>query len=231
MQYLFTPPNTHYDGGLGATAAQFSTAAESLEQNNSSMAGVLPKSYLQRHALELWFKSFIVIIHKKFDIPYGEGFSQDKPAILVNGKWKPLSNTHNLSELYSYFHNIYESNKTNFPEEINWDFPAKIQQQVKLVSGSDPKSTYFRYPESSNETQDAKKATVQIESLESMMENSKKSGKAFKAFVNVDSDYNVQESFNIGTSPLPAILKALNELNEFFNGVHAAYRVNLTNGN
>jgi hypothetical protein len=120
MQYLFTPPNTHYDGGLGATADQFSTAAESLEQN----AGVLPKSYLQRHALELWFKSFIVIIHKKFNIPYGNGFSQDKPAILVNGKWKPISNTHNLSELYSYFHNIYESNKTKFPEDINWDFPA-----------------------------------------------------------------------------------------------------------
>jgi hypothetical protein len=64
-----------------------------------------------------------------------------------------------------------------------------------------------------------------------MMENSKKSGKAFKAFVSVDSDYNVQESFNIGTSPLPAILKALKELNEFFKGVHVAYRVKLTNGN
>jgi hypothetical protein len=230
MQYLFTPPNTHYDGGLGATADQFSTAAESLEKNDSSMAGVLPKSYLQRHALELWFKSFIVIIHKKFNIPYGVNFSQAKPAILVNGKWKSLSNTHNLSELYSYFHNIYESNKTKVPEGVNWDFPDKIEKQVKLVSGSDPKSTYFRYPESSNETQDSKKATVQKESLELMMENSKKSGKAFKAFICVDSDYNVQESFNIGTSPLPAILKALKELNDFFKGVHVAFRVNLTNG-
>jgi hypothetical protein len=231
MQYLFTPPNTHYDGGLGITAIQFSTAAESLSHENTSMSGVLPKCYLQRHALELWFKSFIVIIHKRFNISFGDGYSLDKPAILVNGKWKPLSNTHNLNDLYSYFLKIYECNKTKFPEDIRWDFPDKIQKQVKLVSGSDPKSTYFRYPESSNEIQDIKKATVQSESLDSMMENSQKSGKAFKAFVYVDSNYNVQESFNIGSSPLPKILEALKELNEFFNGVHTAYRVKLANGN
>lgn len=231
MQYLLTPPNTHYDGGLGITAIQFSTAADCLEHSGSNMTGVLPKSFLQRHALELWFKSFIVIIHKRFSISYGDGYSHDKPAILINGKWKSLSNTHNLSDLYSYFHYIYENNKTKFPEDIRWDFPDKIQQQVKLVSGSDPKSTYFRYPESSNEIQDSKKATVQSESLDSMVENSKRSGKAFKAFTYVDSDYNVQESFNIGTSPLPKVLEALEELNKFFSGVHAAYRAKLANGN
>lgn len=225
MQYLFTPPNTHYDGGLGATANQFATAADRLEQNDSSMDGVLPKSYLRRHALELWFKSFIVILHKKFKIPYGDGFSHEIPAIVVNGKWKALSNTHNLIDLYSYFHNIYEINKAEFPEGINWDFPNTIKRQVELVSGSDPKSTYFRYPESSNKTQDSKKSTVQVEPLDSMIESSEKSGKPFKAFVYVDSDYNVQESFNIGTSPLPKVMEALRELNDFFRGVHAALRV------
>ena len=231
MQYLFTPPNTHYDGGLGASADQFSTAAEVLEKHESGMDGILPKSYLQRHALELWLKSFIVIFHKKFNIPYGAGFSHAKPAILVNDNWKLLSNTHNLNELYCYFHKIYECNRAKLPADIDWDFPEKIEKQIKLVSGSDPKSTYFRYPMSSNETQDLKKSIVQKESLQSMVENSKESGKAFKAFVYVDSDYNVQESFNLGTSPLTAILKALKELNDFFRGVHVAYRVKLTNGN
>ncbi|WP_146060014.1 hypothetical protein [Oceanospirillum linum] len=149
----------------------------------------------------------------------------------MNDNWKLISNTHNLNDLYSYFHNIYQSNRSKLPEDINWDFPDKIGKQIKLVSGSDPKSTYFRYPVSSNETQDLKESIVQKESLESMAENSKASGKPFKAFVYVDSDYNVQESYNLDASPLTDILIALKELNDFFKRVHVAFRVKLTNGN
>ena len=227
MKYLLTPPNTHFDDGLGVTACQFSQAADTLSENEPATVGVLPKAYLLRHALELWLKSLIVIIHKKFNVPYGDGFSQNKPALRVNGKWKPLSNTHNLNFLFIYFIEIYEENKPKIPKEINWEIPSDIEKKIKLVSGSDPKSTYFRYPVSSNAPQDAKKSTVQKETFESMT----KSGKAFKAFVYVDNDYNVIESYNIGSSPLSNILKALKELNEFFNGVHAAFRAQLTNGN
>ena len=60
MNFLFTPPNTHYDNGLGIPAHNFLNAANILKENNNTMAGVLPLYYLQRHSIELFLKSLIV---------------------------------------------------------------------------------------------------------------------------------------------------------------------------
>jgi len=101
MNYLITAPNTHYDGGLGITAYNFSNAADILKKNDNSINGILPLCYLQRHAIEFFLKSAIVILHKRFEVPYGEGFSIEKPAIKVKEKWVLSLNTHNLCDLYS----------------------------------------------------------------------------------------------------------------------------------
>jgi len=229
MNYLITPPNTHYDGGLGITAYHFSNAAEALKNDDASNNEILPLCYLQRHAIELFLKSSIVILHKKFQLPYGENFSIEKPAIKVNQKWVNLSNTHNISDLYQYFSSIYIQVIDKLPKKIRWELPKDIEGKIKLVSGSDPKSTYFRYPEATNSVQDAKKSEIQEESLESMLSKTDKSGKPFKCVLMLNQNDDVIGSYNLKSSPLPSILKALDELNEFFNGVHAAFRFELTN--
>lgn len=230
MNYLITPPNTHYDGGLGITAYNFSSAADILKNHNNSMDGILPLCYLQRHAIELFLKSLIVILHKKFQVPYGAGFSSEKPAIQIQEKWVLLSKTHNIFDLYQHFTSIYTDLMVKLPATTCWELPKDIESKIKLISGSDPKSTYFRYPESTNSVQDSKKSGIQKESLESMLSKTKHSYTPFKCVLMLDQNDDVIESYNIKSSPLPNILKALEELNEFFNGVHAAFRFELTNG-
>ena len=77
--------------------------------------------------------------------------------------------------------------------------------------------------------QDAKKSAIKKESLESMQKNASESGVPFKCVLMLDQNENVVDSYNLNSSPLPNILKALEELNEFFNNIHAAFRFELTN--
>jgi hypothetical protein len=144
MNYLITPPSTHYDGGIGITGCNFRYAAETLKEHGSTLDGVLPLCYLHRHAIELFLKSIIFILHKKYDIEFGDGFSLDRPGIKVRNKWVPMENTHNLSDLYAYFEETYENCKKLLPKSTCWDMPEDLKAKIDLVSGTDPKSTFFR---------------------------------------------------------------------------------------
>ncbi len=230
MNYLFTPPNTHYDGGLGITACSFSSAANILKEHDESTDEILPLCYLQRHAIELYLKSLIVILHKGYKVPYGNGFSIDRPAINTNNKWVLLSEVHNILSLYQHFISIYTDLSDKLPTTTNWEMPNEIEKKIKLVSGSDPKSTYFRYPEANNTVQDSKKQNIQKETMESMLKKSKHTNEPIKCVLMHDDNDELIESYNIKSTPLPHVLKALDELNEFFYGMHAAFRFEITNG-
>jgi hypothetical protein len=230
MNYLITPPNTHYDGGLGITACDFLQAADALREIKEFKRDVLPLCYLQRHAIELFLKSFIVILHKKYKIPYGEDFSVEKPGMFHHGKWIPLSSTHNLSDLFSYFHKLFIDLTPTLPSRTNWTIEADIGKKINLVSGSDPKSTYFRYPESTNSAQDAKKSSIQPQTIESVFENIKLSEPPVKSTLLIDQDDNIIQAYKLNHSPIPEILAALHYLSKYFYNMHAAFRFEITKG-
>src|SRR5690554_2385757 len=108
MNYLYTPPSSHYDGGIGITACNFRDAAETLQEHGASLDGILPLCYLYRHAMELFLKSIIFILHKKYKIGFGNGFSLERPGIKVRGRWESMEKTHNLSDLYTYFEILFD---------------------------------------------------------------------------------------------------------------------------
>lgn len=220
----------HYDGGLGITACNFSHAADALQEADNAMIDTLPICYLQRHSIELFLKSFIVILHKKYNIAYGEGFSLEKPAIKNQTKWVSLSSTHNLSDLFHYFKEVLESLTSSLPPRTDWAIAPDIEEKIKLVSGSDPKSTYFRYPESTTPVQDAKKSGIQAEDVNTIFAKINNSNEPVKCTFLVDENYNVIEAYNLKSSPIPNILSALNYLSEFFYNLHAAFRIMITNG-
>ena len=58
------PPERHFDGGLGATAGEFKRSAEELKVTKGTALAHLPVCYLQRHSIELYLKSLIVILYK-----------------------------------------------------------------------------------------------------------------------------------------------------------------------
>lgn len=226
MNYLITPPSTHYDGGIGITGCNFRYAAETLKKYGSSSDGVLPLCYLHRHAIELFLKSVIFILHKKYKIAFGEGFSLERPGIKVRDRWLQMDNTHNLSDLYIHFKTIFDSCKEQLPP-FSWDFPADVKAKVDLVTGTDPKSTFYRYPKSGCDHKDIKKSKIQKISLDGAFNNSKKPA---KLVLMLDENDNIIETYDMDADALSKTQDALDYLSDFFYGVHATFRGLLTDG-
>lgn len=227
MNYLITPPSTHYDGGIGITGCNFRDAADTLKEHGASVDLVLPLCYLHRHAIELFLKSVIFILHKRYSIAFGDGFSLERPAIKVRDKWLPMDSTHNLSDLYSYFEVIYENCKGALPETTCWDMPADIKSKIDMVSGADPKSTFFRYPKSGSPHQDVKKSRIQKTTLEGNFKNQENPR---KLVLMLDQNDELIETYDMDVDALGEIQEVLDYLSDFFNGVHAAFRCELANG-
>jgi hypothetical protein len=229
MNVFITPPEKHFDSGLGYSASKFKSASEALKNSGDSQSGDLPICYLQRHSIELYLKSLIYILHKKFNIPFGKGYNLENPAILVNGKWKLLSNTHNLSNLYDYFLVIFESKKVSMPSTTNWSIDPKMEKNINLISGFDPKSTYFRYPKSLDVKRDSMKSGIQSMDFEKAIKQiNSPDGKPVKCAVMLDANDNVVETYDLVAENLGAVKKALDETLEFMDCIHCAFLGELT---
>ncbi len=229
MNILITPPEMHFDRGLGISAWRFRDAANVLINSENNRDLLSPIGYLQRHAIELYLKSLIYILHKKYNICFGDNFSLDNPAILVSSKWRPMSNTHNLSDLYSYFKSIYESNFDRLPKRTNWKLEPSLEKQIKLISGYDPKSTYFRYPQATSDNQDQKKSTVQPMDIESALKDAQSGqSKPIKCAILFDSNDNIVNSFDLTPDVLEDVRSALSDAMEYINNLHCAFLGELT---
>lgn len=229
MNILITPPETHFDSGLGISAWNFRSAAKTLKSSDDQSSGMLPICYLQRHALELYLKSLIYILHKKFSIPFGDGFDLEKPAIQVNDKWKALSSTHNLTDLYGHFTNIFSSSLVNMPHSsTDWTLPAELNTQINLINGYDPKSTYFRYPKATNQSLDGKKSEIQPidvgDDLGKFIENSDTS----VCVLMLDENDNVKNIYSLTEDPIVNVKEALNEAVETIHNLQCAFLGELT---
>jgi hypothetical protein len=229
MNVFITPPEKHFDGGLGNSASNFKDASEALKNSKNNQSGDLPICYLQRHSIELYLKSLIYILHKKFSIPFGENYTLDNPGILVSERWKPLSNTHDLSELYSYFLAVFESENVVMPTTTDWSINSKIKTKINLISGYDPKSTYFRYPKALDVKRDSMKSCIQPMNLESAIEQMNSSdGTPVKCAVMLDTDGNVVETYDLVADNLNDVKLALDDTIEFMDCIHSAFLGELT---
>jgi hypothetical protein len=175
------------------------------------------------------FRRFVIyILHKKYEIPFGENFNLENPGILASDKWKPMFSIHDISLLYGYFFDLFTRVKNLLPVTTSWELPTSTKEQIDLISGTDPKSTYFRYPVSSNKEQDQKKSKVQKVDVDSFLAGKKE--KPIRAMLMLDSDDNILECYNFDSEVLVDVKNALNDLCELLNCVHIAFRCELANG-
>src|SRR6516225_6219038 len=104
--YMFLPLNKHCDDGLGATGEAFEEAAKLIAEHSKAIKGNhlhLPINFLYRHAIELFLKSMITVLHRSLRVPYGDK-PYDGPAFVhANGNWKRLDRVHSVSALWAYF--------------------------------------------------------------------------------------------------------------------------------
>lgn len=220
---MMLPLYRQYDSGFGAIADSFKFAADALEENPQAggLESHLPISFLFRHSIELYLKSCIVIFHRRFNIPYEDTDSGDA-AILVRGKRKLLKDIHALGPLYSHLKSLIDMNIEFLStlENSDWSLSADLESRVKLIDGMDSSSTFFRYPVTKDKPKDKHKTVVQPNDWEKMVESMHKGAKPVKAFVFVDDDYNVVESFNYDNDKVSALTKALRETAQDFCGLH-----------
>lgn len=237
MNVYITPPITHFDRGVGFSAWQFKDSAELLLNSENPNDIISPICYLQRHAIELYLKSIIYILHKKYSIRFGEEgnsiFSLDNPAFLKNDDWKPLKSSHDLSDLYQYLKTLLNTCRVHglLPEIIaSWEFSDNFLSKINKINGYDPKSTYFRYPDSGSENQDRKKSTIQSVGKDKFLEEiGENQLEPVKRTIMFDAEDNILDVYDIAVDPIIDLRKALSEIVDELHNFHLGILAELTN--
>lgn len=94
--YLMMPLHMHIDYGLGATAEQFKESVDILSASESVKDLGMPVNYLRRHAIELYLKHLIYVLHRNFKILFCNDGTLEKPKIKVLGKDFALENMYDI---------------------------------------------------------------------------------------------------------------------------------------
>lgn len=238
MHYLLTPPHTHIDFGFGVTGDAFKEAADKLDSNLPERCGVLsehlPINYLRRHAIELFLKSAIVIIHKRLKLSYGSVAYTGEPHAMVKGEWVPLYKIHSVKALWSYLSTLFREQKCFFDsiQRVDWNFPKEVDDWIEEIEVTDPRSTFFRYPNLRNTTTDIPKAVMVESTPEEIVARLGASERGPKQFVLLmeDQEGEVINGYYYAGSSLTHFNEVLKKCVCMFYGMHAALRIEVCGG-
>ena len=234
MNYLMTPLHKHADLGFGATADSYKDAADTLKANgaeHSHFNGHLPINFLRRHAIELYLKSGIIIFHRVLKLPFGEKPWDSDPMVRISGTmWRPLYKTHSIKTLHNYFFQLFIEH-TDFlvsNTRTNWNFPPELADQINTVELFDPDGTHARYPVTKDAAIDQVKSSIAERSCDEILARMKEEKKPVKAFLMVNDDSEIVQSFSLNSDPMPELTAALKAVAEMLHDCHAAMRGELT---
>lgn len=236
MQYLMAPLEAHYDDGFGATAEAFMRAAEDLAKREGPKAFFehLPEGFLLRHAIELYLKSGIIVIHRRLKLPFGSNPYTSEPMLLSAGVWKPLNKTHGVGELYGYWKMLIITNEARlkalckFPAD--WSVPKDLDDWIATIENADPWSTYFRYPISRDAASDRKKSPYKEASLEDLFPADLPEEKKVRALIVKNENDEFVRAYALDESANKEVMEALRKAASMLNDFHAMMRIELTGG-
>jgi hypothetical protein len=239
--YMMAPLGNHYDDGFGAVADAFRDAAIKLRGVNGDKAFQwehLPETYLLRHAIELYLKSGILIVHRKLRIPYdSEPHTSAQPLLLTSsGKWEPLYNTHDLVRLFWYWKKLIMENKDRLAEALEvalegggdgMAVPEELSRWIGKLGSIDPHGDYLRYPMTKNAGADAKKSPFKDIATDELPS---KRTEYVKALMVENARGEVVQTFMYGGTPNQDVTEAARQAVETLNNYHAMMRFGLTGG-
>jgi len=151
---FFLPLDRQFDSGFMSTADAFHEAAKTIDKeikcSGLGMSGSrLPVLYLFRHAIELHFKSILIILHRRFGPSYPQISRDDFPTIAIGSKRKKLFNVHSIRNLCDEFLALLKKHETIIKKisKTDWtDVPDDLSKWVMIIDEADKASTMFRYP-------------------------------------------------------------------------------------
>ncbi len=159
------PLEEHYDGGFGAMAIAFRQAALVLSKTSkpNTFLDHLPLSYLLRHCVELYLKSGIVILHRRFKLSFGEEPWNGMPMVLSGTEWKPFQKVHSVATLFGHWENLITPNAVAIQDACqnkpDWTVPGELREWIKIIEGADKTSTFYRYPSTEDSKENDKKSS------------------------------------------------------------------------
>lgn len=240
MNYLFMPLEQQTDSGFGVMGDAFRAAAEQLD--NDKEYGTLfhrrlPVCYLYRHAIELYLKSAITILHRGARMPGKDGKFDLIPRLCFHDKdgktqTKPIHAEHSVSNLrlnLTAYESVCREGLANITT-VKFEITPEIHDLIRVIEEYDGKSTYFRYPMTTESKADDAKSAMQSIEYEKLRERQEKEPSKVCAFVVVDDDGNVVESFHHDESGIEAAYAALKKVCDYFADYHAALRAEVSKG-
>lgn len=230
FEYLLMPFDTHYDFGFGVTADAYKDAADKLSEERVGLNAHLPVRFLLRHSIELYLKSAIIILHRKYGLP-SDAPAGDLMVARVGGEWKNFK-VHSIKDLFEYFSSVLESQRAVLSNttSVDWAAVGDIANHINIIDGDDPDGTMYRYAVTKNPQKDKKKSSSQAASISKIMKNAKAAQKPFKLVLSTDSDDNIIGVYNFDADVGQKIEDALREASDFLYGIHAAMRAEITGG-
>lgn len=252
---MLTPLGEHYDDGFGALGDSFFKAAETLQKKVDdgdlrAPLDHLPEIYLLRHAIELFLKSGIIIIHRRLKLSYSsEPHDSATPLILTSaGKWKALQKIHDLTELYIYWKRLIADNETQLlkimKHTADLSVPTELDGWIKKVADTDPASDYFRYPMSKNANADKAKSPfkeVPLGSLSpeerkvseyprTLIAEARKNDEYLKALFLENEQGVLAKVFVLDNATNKEVIEAAREAADMLSTFHFMMRVELSGG-
>jgi len=192
----------------------------------------LPVNYLYRHAIELYLKSFIVILHKALKIPYGQHNYKSTPHVQINNNWVPIYRTHDLADLFRYFERILNQNcsKIRSISTTDWcTLPPGLDTQIFTISNIDTHSTYLRYPDLRDPTNEQTKSTFEEINLSDIFMKFPIMKNPAKIIMEYDDNEEISSVY-INKNPHKQVTIMLQDIASLLEGVHLGMRIELANG-
>jgi len=226
--YQFKPLKHHIDGGFGALGESFYEAGVQLEKITKSKSfqnSLIPIAYLYRHAVELFLKSSIIVIHRGLNISFGI----NEPSIKVGNKWILIKREHSIKNLFLYLNALLSEhiNILNETTSTDWQtIPKDINEWIIEIDEFDKRSTFFRYPGEGDEIKSEFRESSIPEIFSSMAPNKK----PLKAFLEFNENDQITGSFCLDLSRIESIKHILHKTAEILSTLHFALRCELSKG-
>jgi hypothetical protein len=219
FEHLLLPLNKHVDDGFGAIARSFKETADYLVKCNMDKItrcghSHLPINYLYRHAIELFLKSMIIVPHRSLRLTLEPGNYEPVPKIKINNGTKPVSlfSVHGIQALFDEMKRIFETNHDSIGKiaKTDWSIiPEELGKWIAVVNQIDPDSAVFRYPVSRSLKSDAEKSSFKPIEMGDLLSRMQADGPKQMAFLVVDDNNDIVESFALDHEPMPGLREAL----------------------
>ncbi len=223
---FFLPLDKQFDDGLGSIAIAFHAAAKKLTGDaprTRHFQSSLPICYLYRHAIELYLKSLLVIVWRRYS-----GSRDPLPSVsYAENKTKQIDRVHAVAALYDRWKSICEEHAVELSKvdprlgTTTGLIAPGLDEAITAIDAADRQSDYFRYPVSRSGLGDAAKSSMKPESLESVEKRTRRTPSKVLALLIVDENKNPIEAFTLQQDEIDVLTEHLKKAADDLSGLHA----------